>query len=78
MNKNTKIVNDLSIINNIKLIHIVNLLNSTKPYHHIRREFIFGEHKIRQLISSVYILIISIITVIYIQYNNQNPKVYYF
>ena len=41
--------------------------------------YIWGaKHKIKQLIISVYILIISILTVMYIQFNNQNPKVYYF
>ena len=41
--------------------------------------YIWGvKHKIRQLIISVYILIISILTVMYIQFNNQNLKVYYF
>ena len=40
--------------------------------------YIWGaKHKISQLIIYVYILIISILTVMYIQFNNQNPKVYY-
>ena len=37
-----------------------------------------AKHKIRQLIFFfVYILIISILIVMYIQFNNQNSKVYY-
>ena len=44
------------------------------------QEFIFGgtKHKIRQLIIYVYVLIISILTAMYIQFNNQNPKMYFF
>ena len=44
------------------------------------QKFIFGgaKHKIKQLIISVYILIISILKVMYIQFNNQDPNVYYF
>ena len=44
------------------------------------QKFIFGgaKHIIRQSIIFVFILIISILTEMYIQFNNQNPKMYYF
>ena len=61
-----------------KLKNIKN--NWTRSIQWQSQEFIFGgaKHKFRQLIISMYIFIISILTVIYIQFNNKNPKVYYF